>query len=69
MQALVAVVYQKYPHLFPEFQLTFKAQQVTEKTVGIVRKKGKRLRKEVDDISPEILLVKDYSLQQKKRNM
>src|SRR5205809_613451 len=47
VQALVAVVYQKYPYLFPEFQPTFKAQQVTEKTVGIVRKKGKRLRKEV----------------------
>ena len=36
VQALVTVVYQKYSHLFSEFQPTFKAHQVTEKTIGVV---------------------------------
>ena len=56
VKILVTAVYQQYPHLYPEFQSTFKAQQTTEKTIGIIQRKAKRLRKEVEDTSSEIFI-------------
>ncbi|CAB5366472.1 unnamed protein product [Rhizophagus irregularis] len=53
MQVLISTVYQKYPQLYPEFQPTFKARQVTEKTIGVVQRKGKRLRREIENTLPE----------------
>jgi len=52
-QILITSVHQQYPQLYPEFQPTFKAQQVTEKSIGVVQRKAKRLRKEVEDTSLE----------------
>ncbi|CAB4422451.1 unnamed protein product [Rhizophagus irregularis] len=53
VQVLISTVYQKYPQLYPEFQPTFKARQVTEKTIGVVQRKGKRLRREIENTLPE----------------
>ena len=36
VKILVTAVYQQYPHLYPEFQSTFKAQQTTEKIIGVI---------------------------------
>jgi hypothetical protein len=56
VQILITAVYQRYPQLYPKFQPTFKAGQVTEKSVGVVQRKAKRLRKEVEETSPEIFI-------------
>ncbi|GBB92846.1 hypothetical protein RclHR1_20650004 [Rhizophagus clarus] len=53
VRVLVTAVYQKYPHLYPQFQPIFKTYQVTEKTIGVVQRKAKRLRREVEDSSSE----------------
>ncbi|RHZ67002.1 hypothetical protein Glove_303g109 [Diversispora epigaea] len=56
VQILISAVYQKYPHLYPNFQPIFKAQQATQKIIKVVKNKAKRLRKELDNNNSETLI-------------
>ncbi|RHZ83721.1 hypothetical protein Glove_88g115 [Diversispora epigaea] len=54
VRILTSAVYQKYPHLYPNFQPIFKAQQVTEKTIKVVHNIYV-LRKELDNNSETLI--------------
>ncbi|CAI2185856.1 11375_t:CDS:1, partial [Funneliformis geosporum] len=47
IRMLKGVVHKIYPELYPELQAFTKAQEMTEKIIGTIEKKGKRLRSEL----------------------
>ena len=56
VRVLVMAVHRQYPHLYPNFQLTLKAQQATEKATEVIQRKAKRLREELEDTSSNTLI-------------
>lgn len=69
VQQLVSSVYQKYSYLYPSFHPISKTQEVTEKMVGVIQKKGNKLQRELEITSSDSLVCEGLLVTTEKKNV
>nr|CAG8616865.1 8250_t:CDS:10 [Entrophospora candida] len=69
VQQLVSSVYQKYSYLYPSFHPISKTQEVTEKMVEVIQKKGNKLQRELEITSSDSLVCEGLLVTTEKKNV